>query len=337
MNFEKLLTYKPKRPFKIIKKDLSIEPNMKAKTFFTEEDMRIDHSNERLNRGEIEIPVFEDKTIRPLGFKGKLLSVEVERLGGGFYIITHKQGKVRPKPNDHRFPIQEVKKDDLHTFFIGYDNKAHTYKYFEKEKNFLELYKEIEEIKNSEDIQQLINSYIDWIRCFWSEEFKKEYHLTSFAVGKQSYNDFLSLFSYIKEHILIMKNYHGLLNVFEDICDKTYEYILNSIKTLESLVVKGQQHIFTHFPDTSVKVNHRADELLGKPLIDVTEYIEERIMTPGYFVELNTKQIYPNLYEVFSKEQFAVEFESDKSIAEKKTKLLQEALNKKATFFKINK
>ncbi|MFC4182431.1 hypothetical protein [Saccharococcus thermophilus] len=332
IDFETLMQYKPKIPFRIVEKDLSQWEEMRRKTYFSEEDMRIDHSNDRLKKGEIEIPVYKDNTIRPLNFKGKLLSYDVENYGCGFYKITQKRGIVKPNPNDHRYPKEEVKRDGIYTFYIGYSREEETYKFFESEKTFFELYKPVEELKMSEEVQELINDFIDFAQWFWSPRFKVEYNFGS-VIADQTYGDYLRLIEYLEENMEMLRSYHLLLNIFGDIDDKTYEYILNSLETLELHMQNAKTHILTHFPDPSEKVNHLNDPERGKPLSQLHQYIELRIAQRGYFVDLNEKKAYPNMWEVFYSQQFSKEFESDSSKQERLSELLKKAIENHQTYF----
>ncbi|MCP3764852.1 hypothetical protein NLX67_21260 [Domibacillus sp. A3M-37] len=194
MDFEELKQYKPNIPFRVIEKDLGLVPALRRKAFFSEEDMSIDHSNERLSKGEVEIPVFKDSTIRPLGFKGKLLSYQLENLGCGFYAIHHKRGKIAPKGNDRQHPNEEIdrKKGGIFTFYIVYNRQSGTYKYLESKKMFQTMYQEIDELKKSEAVQELINDFIDWIQSFWTFEFKNNHNFGT-VTSKQTYSDYLKI------------------------------------------------------------------------------------------------------------------------------------------------
>lgn len=337
MDFEELKQYKPNIPFRVIEKDLSLVPALRRKTFFSEEDMSIGHSKERLSKGEVEIPVFKDSTIRPLGFKGKLLSYELESLGAGFYAIHHKRGKIKPKWNDRQHPNEEIdrKKGGIFTFYIAYDRQSGTYKYLESEKTFQTMYQEIAKLKNGEDVQELINDFIDWIQSFWTFKFK---HSNNFGTvtSKQRYSDYLNIIEMLEEKMPMIKSYHLLLNIFGDICDTTYAYITGSLKTLETHMKNAKDHIHYHFPDPNQHVDHHKDELHGKPLLDFIHYMQARIIERGYFVDRDERKAYRNIAEVFHGEQFATSFESDSSKRERIHELLQKVLDRStSTFFKV--
>jgi hypothetical protein len=332
MSFEDLLKYKPKTPFQVIEKDLSLEPDLKRKTYFTNEDMKIDHSNERLQKGEIIIPIFKDTTIRPLAFKGKFMSCETENMGAGFYKITHKRGRVKPKPNDRRYAQEEIDRGGLLTFYIAYDRETDTYKYIEKEKKFLQMYQEIADIKNNSEVQHLINDFINWIQFFWTPAFREKHHFGT-VTSNQTYLDYLKIISLLKKEIPMIKSYHLLLNIFGDICDKTYAFILNSLTVLERHMKRAEDHIESYFPDTRVVINHLSDSTHGKPLLDFLGYMQHYITERGYFVDPIEKKAYPNLAEVFHGEQFTHEFVSNNSKNQHVSGLLKKALENKNTFF----
>jgi hypothetical protein len=334
LNFEELMKYKPKITFKISEKDLNLDPNMRTKTYFTDEDMRMDHSNERLHKGEVEIPVFRDSTIRPLGFKGKLLDYEIENNGAGFYTITHKRGKMKPKSNDRRHPQEEIdrKNGGLFTFYITYDRTSNTYKYIESEKTFLSQYAEIDELKNSEEVQALINQFINWIQTFWKNEYKKDHHF-GVVTSSQTYQDYLDVISDIESNLPMIRSYHLLLNIFGDICDTTYGYILNSLKNLEKHMNNARNHIASNYPNTKQYVNHHNDEQHGKPLLDCIRYMEDRILSRGYYVDREAKKAYRNVAEIFYGEQFSKDFESDSSKQETFEKQLTNVLEKTSNVF----
>jgi hypothetical protein len=327
MRFEELEKYKPHIPFNVQEKDLNLDLQKRVKTYFDDEDMAIDYSVERLKLGQVEIPVFRDSTIRPLGFKGKLLDYELENKGAGFYIITQKRGKIKPKSKDRRHPDEEIDRRNggEYKLYITYDREGKFYKVTEQEKKFNKEYAEIESLKISSDVQKLINSYIAWIQSFWTKEDKKRRHFGD-TTSKQTYRDYLNVIQDLRKNLPMIRSYHLLLNIFGDICDKTYKYIENSINALENRMDVAENHIHADFQPNQL-VNHHNDPHYALLTEKFIRFMEERIISRGYFVDREARKSYRNLAEVFYGEQFAADFESDDSnsqeVQKKTNKILE--------------
>ncbi|MGF7536552.1 hypothetical protein AAGG74_23335 [Bacillus mexicanus] len=331
MDFETLKQYKPHIPFQVIEKDLNRDPELRHKLFFDEADARINHSNEMLANGSVEMPVFKDKTIRPLGFKGKMLDYTIENKGGGFYVITQKRGKISPKSNDRQHPHEEI--EDTKTFFIAYDKDEKKYKYLENEKNFLEMYQEIENLKTSPEVQTIINDFIDWIQTFWTPEYKARHNLGS-NTSQQTYQNHLDVIQDLKNTIPTLKKYHLLLNLFGDITDESLKKIYETIDTLQEHMEQAETLINNHFsPNEIVDSSKLTDLGYGNhnPLTDLHTYFQNIILERAYFINPETNTVHPTIGELFKGNQFSDVFESDRTKKERIAELRDAAKN---NFFK---
>jgi hypothetical protein len=334
LDFKTLKQYKPHLPFQVIEKDLNIDPELKRKLFFDEADARVNHSKEMLSNGNIEIPVFKDTTIRPLGLKGKILDYTIENKGCGFYIINQKRGKISPKPNDRQHSHEEIKDKDKKPFFIVYDREEKKYK-VETKKNFLLLYQEIENLKSSSEIQTIINDFIDWIQTFWTPEYKAKYNLGT-VTTEQTYQNHLDLIQDLRNIIPTLEKYHLLLNLFGEITDKTLIKINETIKELKSYMKKAEDLINDNFsPKELVDFTSEKFRNLGygniNPLTALPTFFENYILERGYFINRETDTIHPTIGEIFKKEQFSDVFESDKTRKERIIELRDKATT---NFFK---
>lgn len=307
MDFKKLQEYKPHTLFYITEKDLSQDSVYQRKTFFTDDDTKIAFSNESLSNGTLEIPIFKETIIRPIGFNSKYLNYEIESKGAGFYVITYKRGQAIPKPNDHQHLHELVEKT---TFYIAYDRQEKRYKYLEKEKKFLQLYQEIEELKNSDEIQTLINDFVNWITSFWSAEYKSKHNLGT-STANLTYQEYKDIVDDIDNAIPLLENYHLLLNIFGDIADLSYQYILNSINELKTYNQNAREHLEKYYPDLSQKVDYNEERGYDKPLTDLQIYLTTELFERNYYIDKETQTAHPNIYEVFIGKQLTTEFESD--------------------------
>jgi len=309
MDFQELEKYKLCVPFRIVERDLAKDEEMRKKLFFTEEDAQVDHTNARLEKGEIEIPVFHETTIRPLGLKAKYLGYQVEPFGAGFYRITQKIGKVRPKPNDHRFPMEEVKKN---VFYIAYNREAQAYQFFQAEKKFKEAYAQIEQLKQSPHIQEIVNDFIDWIQYFWTPDFKNAFHLQR----ETTLEHYLNLIEHVKGQLPLIQAYTLLLSLWGDVCETAYLLNLKSLEALERRLEAAERELL-QAPNVLNPVNGSAYE---STLVDLNLHIQHCLVDRGYFVE--NGHAYPNVAEQFWKEQFSETFVSDESYQTQVQKLL---------------
>jgi len=309
MDFHELAKYKPHIPFKVVERDLAKDEDMRKKLFFSPEDAQIDHSNLRLAKGEVEIPVFGETIMRPLGMKTKYLGYQVEPFGAGFYKITQKIGKIRPKPNDHRYPIEEVKKNVV---YIAYNRESQAYQFFQAEKKFKEAYAQIEQLKESREIQDIVNDFIAWIQWFWTPAFKKEFRLER----ETTLLDYSKLIEHVKSQLPLIRAYSLLLNLWGDICETTYLLTLKSLEGLETHLEATERELLKT-PNMLQLINNSPYQEMR---VELNLHIQQCLVDRGYFVE--NGHAYPNLSEQFRKEQFSEAFESDEIYQTQVQKLL---------------
>jgi hypothetical protein len=310
LDLETLKQYKPTIPFRVIEKDLYLDPVLRNKTYFTDKEATVNHRKELIQKGEIIIPIFRDKTIRPLGFQGKLLDYQIENKGAGFYVITQKIGKLYPKTNDHQHPHEKI--DKKNTFYITYDRVKQQYGYVDSKKQFLKQYHEIENLKNSKDVQILINEFSDWIQTFWSTDYKDK-HNFGISTSEQTYQNYLDVIEDIEKNIPMLRKYHLLLNIFGDITNKTYAYVERTINTLTERTAAAKAHINNAYPNPHILVDHSNDPKYAILIDDFYLYYEGRILTRGYRVDHDKKEALPNIAEIFFRNQFSSKFENDES------------------------
>lgn len=334
MDLKTLKQYKPHIPFQVIEKDLNKDPILRRKTFFNEDDAKVEHSTELLSNGNIMIPVYKEKIIRPIGFKAKLLDYVIENMGCGFYIITYKRGRATTKSNDRQHANEEIDKKII--IYIAYDHKEKKYKFFEKKNKFLQMYKEIEELKHSNDVQNIINDFIDWIQTFWKPEFKVKHNFGS-NTSNQTYQNYLDVIEELEKAIPTLESYHLLLNLFGDITDESLTKINETINTLKERMDKAKIIINKHFPNPNVLVNHTYFTDLGygavNPLLAVPRYLEDKILARGYFIDRENNAVHPTIGELFIGNQFSKVYESDRAKKERIIELRDKAISKKKDFF----
>ncbi|PET75423.1 hypothetical protein CN514_04115 [Bacillus sp. AFS001701] len=334
MDLKTLEQYKPHIPFQVIEKDLNRDPILRRKTFFDENDAKIEHNADLLSNGNIIIPIFKEKIIRPIGFKAKLLDYVIENMGCGFYIITYKRGKATTKSNDLQHAHEEI--DKKITIYIAYDHKGKKYKFFEKKNKFLQMYKEIEELKYSNDVQNIINNFIDWIQTFWKTEFKVK-HNFGMNTSNQTYQNHLDVIEELEKSIPTLESYHLLLNLFGDITDESLKKINETINALKERMDKAKNIINEHFPNPNVLVDHTYFTDLGygavNPILAVSRYLEDKILERGYFIDRENDTIHPTIGELFIGNQFSNVYESVRSKKERIIELKDKAITSNKDFF----
>lgn len=321
MDFSKLKHLKPDVTLKVVERDLS---GNAFKPEFDEEDLRIDRSKERLNRGEIEIPVLSETFIHPFFLKGKVVEYHIKNLGGGFYTFVFRNGKIQPKSGDRRHPDKEIdRKNGGETqFWIGYDHENRQYYYIENEEMFKERYQIVMNALLNEEIIALLGNFQRFITYFFSATFKNEHHLS--GVSKKTVQDYRNVFAYLKHAIPMLKDYHTLLNIMNDIDDVTLEHNITFFEEWEEKLAYHINHIDQQLEAAWIFEEASRlhwDEL--KPVSNFYGSLETAFWKAGYYIDPANDAIYPNFLEIHNQRQLAKGdvFESDETLRKKEKEL----------------
>lgn len=305
MDLHALKKYKPNLSFQVIEKDLSLDPNMRKKLTFSADDMKIDFSSERLERGEIEIPVFKEKTVKPLGIKCKLLDYNLEKMGGGCYKITYLKGKQEPKKNDRQHPQNIVKREDKKEFWIAWDREEKRYRHFEKEKGFNKIFEEIEGLLHDPEIEDLIEAFTTFI---------SNLNMTVKQTRFDTVQDYLNFYHWMEKKEIMIEKYLLLLNVFEDITDVEYDYLTRNIENMSKRLKSAREYLEKTFPNREQALTLGfGGEKEDSPVIQFNNYFNEQILNPIYYYDQKKDGVYPNIMELYKREQFTPNFESNES------------------------
>lgn len=341
MDFGSLRHLKPHVPLKIIERDLSQMPEMRKKPIFTEEDLKIDYTSERLQKGEIEIPIFKDSFIRPFTLKGRLVQYFVKNLGGGFYEFTFQNGKMEPKPTDRRYPNKEINRQNGGEikFWIGYNHEKRHYYALEEEDTFKKKYAAVEESIMREDVMTLLGQFEAFITTFLSESYLATHKMSGTnGTSVKSYHDILMD---LHTAFPMLKQYHELLNILNDIDDPTYTHIINTLNHWEKQVKHSLSHINQHLDLNWTIEDLRTHWEEFKPVNEFYSSLTTDFWKRGYYIDPIHNDAFPNLLEIHYQRQLAdsQHFESDETLRIKKEEIYRNNIGKakketKILFFK---
>lgn len=344
MDFERLKKFKPHAPLTVIEKNLSLIPEIRRKTVFTEEDLHVDFTSKRLTRAEIEIPIFKESFIRPFHFKGKFVRYEMRNLGGGFYHFKLINGKMEPKRKDRRYPDEEVdrKNGGEFDFWIGYNYEKRHYYVIEDEAAFKEKYTVFERVLMDDDIQELLWQFEQFISSFLTDSYLLKNNLYGIGVKNKTVRDYYTVLSDLKNALPMLQNYHRFLNMMNDINDSTLNHISNTLnhweKTTNHYVSYIEQELDLDWTDQEIRTHYDKT----RHVTDFYGDIQTKFWTRGYYIDPFEKKAFPNFLEIHYQRQLASgnHFENNDSLRlQKRTifdKNIEQALQQNVVIFVKN-
>lgn len=316
MDFSRLRHLKPDVSLKVVERDLSGD---EFKPEFSEEDLKIDYSVARLSRAEIEIPIVKDTFIHPFSLKGKLVQYFMKNLGGGFYEFVFQNGKMQPKPSDRRHPDKEIDRNNGGEikFWIGYDHEKRHYYYTDQEETFKERYKVVEEALLNEETFLLLSDFKRFITYFYSSEFLTAHRMKGAA--KATVQDYRDIFVYLKNALPMLRDYHTLLNIMNDIDDITLSHNLAFFEKWENSLEHHLHHMRRHLDLNWTLEESRNHWTEFSPISNFYGTIETDFWKAGYYIDPVNDGIYPNFLEIHNQRQLAKgpHFESDETLRQK--------------------
>lgn len=331
MDFETLKKFKPHIPLIVIERDLSQNPEIRQSTTFRDEDLKIDFTSKRLERGEIEIPVFTDSLIRPFFFKGKLVRYEKDILGGGFFHFVFYHGKMQPQKKDRRYYEEDIdrKNGGMVEFWIGYHHEKKHYYHIETEETFKEKYAAVEHALMADEVQDLLAQFEAFISDFFSTSYKVTRQQANRINGNLKVNYVYEILNDLNQYLPMLKDYHLLLNIMDDIDDTTYLHITNRFNAYQSKINVYLDMITNQFDKNKLVRDLGTDYKIFEPIDFMIAMIETNFLARGYHFDTEKKDAFPNFMEVHLRRQLSDgPFESVETLELKRQEFIASQLKK---------
>ncbi len=308
-------------PLKIREFTIAEEKMWKAE--IDEADVRPNFAKELLQEGFIEMPVYRNELIAPLGRGGKFCDYTVQTYGiGNLVEITQSYGKLEFNAQDKRY----VKRDSSHEvrlFRFYYNVEAKRYKRENNDQRWEQRVREANELLYHEEVEKTLREFLQFYHDFWLDRgtFQYQNKLTPlvFVTDLQAY---CHLLWYRCED---MANFFTLLHVFGEISMQEKDVIIESINHLKSevdelqLYLNGQ--VFIHGKELDgVYHDHEHNFRLRK-----LEESIKRVFQPAYYIDERKEQLYRNVGQYYASLKPTKHFCNSDTIKEMKEQLIEQA------------
>ncbi|GIO12179.1 hypothetical protein J19TS2_17340 [Cohnella xylanilytica] len=308
-------------PLKI--REFTIEEEKMWKAEIDEADVRPNFAKGLLQEGFVEMPVYRNELIAPLGRGGKFCDYTVKTYGiGNLVEITQSYGKLELNEQDNRY-VRRDSSHEVRLFRFYYNDKANRYKQENNEQRWEQRVKEANELLYHEEVEKLLRGFLQFYHDFWIDRgtFLYQNKLTPvvFVADLQAY---CHLLWYRCED---MSNFFTLLHVFGGIPAQEKDVLVESLNRLKAKIDELQlylnEQVFIHGKEPDwVYHDHEHNYRLRK-----LEDSIKIVFQPAFYVDATQEQLYRNVGQYYALLKPTKHFCNADTMKEMKEQLIEQA------------
>lgn len=304
-------------------REFTIAEEKMWKAEINEEDVRPNFAKELLQEGFVEMPVYRNELIAPLGRGGKFCDYTVQRYGiGNLVEITQSFGKLELNEQDNRY-VKRSSSHEVRLFRFYYNNEAKRYKQENNEQRWEQRKTEANELLYHEEVEKSLRGFLQFYHDFWIDRgtFQYQNRLNSviFVSDLQAY---CHLLWYRCED---MSNFFTLLHVFGEIPAWEKDVMVESLNRLKAeidelqLYLNGQVFIqgkeldwVYHDDEHTYRLRKLEDSI-------------KRVFQPAFYVDATQEQVYRNVGQYYASLKPTKHFCNSDTMKELKEQLIEQA------------
>ncbi|MFM1651455.1 hypothetical protein ACI7RC_05030 [Brevibacillus sp. B_LB10_24] len=292
-------------PLIIKERELPENESIRKKFALEETDIRPDYGKEFLEQGFVIFPVYRDERMLPLQYGAKFCDYRVIHYGGGLCEIIQEYGKLEVNPQDTRYTKPTSNCPKPRSFWFYYDNTEGRYKHENNEARWKSRLEEMNTVKESPFIHDLVWRFYDFYDEFWINrvEFKKRYHVDHMP----SHLDLLDYMYYVDCQLEDVKAYLLLLQIFGELSEEDYNIAAIMIAELERKIENARHYL--HRKELTSTFDVWDEKQQGKPVTKFHAMVEH-LFKPAFLINPVEEKQHPNIGQIYAQLQATKHYSS---------------------------